>query len=290
MTVSPTDASSADFWPSNLALRIHIDKDGYLYTLDGEHSDKPDFVIVKRINGVVPGELATADKAQPTLSWPAVSGASFYEGAVIVLGRPERIHGRDPKFLVAHDLLPDQECNWSIHALDHNGKTLAEGRGTFFGQGTKPTTISQARANQKCIITGPPAGGSYLGIRPRPAWTDKSPTRTPPVGEFSIPPGSNTDFIPGIKVSEIDSGSPAIDAGLLPDDVIVAMNDRPVPLDPKEGIADVQAFMRQISTLAPGSRVNLKVRRFPKELTITATLARFSGAKPDAPATTRSAP
>lgn len=285
ISVAPRDANNADYWPSKSSLRIHIDKAGRLYVQDREPSDEADFLVVRRIRGLSPDRLAIAEQARPTLTWPAIPGAVSYQGNLMADGRFDPIHVMQPKFPISRDLPADKLCAWNIIAWGRNRKILAEGRGFFFGKGTKAAVVDEARAEHKSSITQPPPGGSYLGIRVAPGWVNKNPTKLPPDGIFPIPRDSDTDFIPGIEVGEVAPGSPAIDAGLRPDDVIVAMNNHAVLVDPKEGVADVQAFFRQISALAPGSQIKLKVRRFPKEFTVTATLARFSGTKPEAPAT-----
>lgn len=281
--VAPKDPDNADYWPGRSSLRIHIDQAGHLYVQDREPSDQADFLIVKRIKGLSPDRATIADQARPTLSWPAVPGAVFYEGNLMA-DRIEPIHVTKTEFPVTRDLPAEKLCIWNIRAWDRNGKILAEGRATFFGKGTKSAAIDEARAHGS-RTTHPPLGGAYLGIHPTFTWVNKNPTKLPPNAIFPIPPGSDTSFIPGIQVMEVAPGSPAIDAGLLPDDVIIEMNDHAVPVDPKDGYADLQAFTRELLALAPGNAVKLKVRRFPKELTISATLGKFPGVKTDAPAT-----
>jgi len=254
-------------------------------TLGSEFRGKATFKILKRIYGFLPDQVTIADSVRPTLTWTAVQGASFYEGSAVIGSWPERIFTKQPKFTLSRDLPAGERCFWRIEALDKHGELFAEGYGFFFGKGTNAAIVEKARSGSGSKTARPAAGRAYLGVGLNPTWVNKTPTKPMPTGQFAIMPGSDTDFMPGIEVIAVYPDSPAIDAGLLPDDVIVAINDHPVQIDPKIGFADMQDFTRQLSALALGSQVKLNVRRFPKELTITATLGSFSGAKRAASAT-----
>jgi serine protease Do len=71
----------------------------------------------------------------------------------------------------------------------------------------------------------------------------------------------------GAVVNEVFSGSPADKAGLQPEDVITAADDRPVE--------DHSALTRYISSRTPGTTVRLRVIRSGGEKTVSVTLGTF---------------
>jgi serine protease Do len=85
------------------------------------------------------------------------------------------------------------------------------------------------------------AGDPYLGVRPDP---DARP----------------------FKIVSVTPGSPAAKAGLLAEDVIVRVDDRP--------IASISDFDNAIRSKTPGVQVTLEVRRGDEVVTITVTLGR----------------
>lgn len=73
----------------------------------------------------------------------------------------------------------------------------------------------------------------------------------------------NRRFSPPI-IGVIDAGSPAQKAGLRPGDLITEVNGRPVLTD--------QEALTQVAALAPGSEIEIRVRRGKQAITVRATL------------------
>jgi serine protease Do len=71
----------------------------------------------------------------------------------------------------------------------------------------------------------------------------------------------------GAYISDVTEGSPADKAGLQPDDVVVAVDGRP--------IIDNGELSRYIASKAPGTTVSLKVVRKGAERTVSVTLGTF---------------
>jgi serine protease Do len=71
----------------------------------------------------------------------------------------------------------------------------------------------------------------------------------------------------GAYISDVTEGSPADKAGLQPDDVVVAVDGRP--------ITDNGELSRYIASKAPGTTVSLKVVRKGAERTVSVTLGTF---------------
>jgi hypothetical protein len=182
-------------------------------------------------------------------------------------------------------------CAWRVFAMDAGGKTLARGEGSFLGQGTTPAAVAQMRAARGTCGMPTPAGRPYLGFQPMAAQVPKdaaTATDDDPWHGQTVQDAA-TGFIPGIEVVEVLPDSPAVDAGLVPDDVIIAVDGQRVPSESNMG--DTQTFVAQIAAMEPGRQVTLTVRRFPRELTLVATVGRFGAAATQpAPATKPAAP
>jgi serine protease Do len=74
---------------------------------------------------------------------------------------------------------------------------------------------------------------------------------------------------PGARVVETQPNSPAATAGLAVGDVITSLNGEP--------IKDDRELIKKVSELAPGTSVNLAVRRRGEEMTIAVTLGELPG-------------
>jgi serine protease Do/serine protease DegQ len=105
---------------------------------------------------------------------------------------------------------------------------------------------------ENLIRTGKVSRG-YLGIEA----DDLAPDL---IGSFKLPAGSK-----GVVVMKVDADAPAAKAGLKADDVVVAIDDRPVTSEAELGLA--------ISQRPPESRVRVRFFRDGKEDTVEATLA-----------------
>jgi serine protease Do len=77
--------------------------------------------------------------------------------------------------------------------------------------------------------------------------------------------------VKGALVSDVSTGSPADRAGLRRGDVILRLNG--------SGVSDSNALRNQISSTAPGSRIDLTVVRDGRERTVTANLRELADAK-----------
>lgn len=70
----------------------------------------------------------------------------------------------------------------------------------------------------------------------------------------------------GVQVTYVNPGSPADDAGLKENDLILAMDDKPVK--------DRVDLVDRIGSKKPGAKVTLKIKRGGEDMTITATLGK----------------
>ena len=87
-----------------------------------------------------------------------------------------------------------------------------------------------------------------------------------------MPSGSSSDqFSSGAKVRSVESGSPAADAGLKPDDVITSFNGKP--------ITDADALTAGVRELAAGSEAEVVFKRGNDEQKATVTVGNAADQK-----------
>ena len=239
------------------------------------------FVLDRRMKGVSPANGAIADARQPVLKWPAVAGATHYRGDFRGGEKMKWFDVDEPQYVIGGGLDAGEWCGWRVVALDANDKTLARGQGSFLGHGTDQATIEKMRAAGGGTCGVPPSPGrAYLGIQPLPIQVPKD-AATPLQDERGAGMTYQDDasrFIPGILVVEVSPGSPAVDADLHIYDVITAVDGQPVPSE--NGFGDIRTFIEQMVAMAPGRQITVTVRRFPRQLTLHATIGRYPGARP----------
>jgi outer membrane protein assembly factor BamB len=276
LVVSPADKKSADYWPSD-RQQIYIDKHGRLYQMHDGWSKPGPFVLDRKMKGLSPDGREVAAAQPPVLKWPAVVGATHYRGDYFGDDGQKWFDVDETQFVIGGGIPAGAWCMWRISALDAGGKLLARGEANFIGHGTDKATVEKMLQATGVCAVDPPQGRPYLGFQPLPTQVPKDP-KTPPDDNESG--GAVHDeaggFIPGILVAVVRQGSPAVDAELVPDDVIIAFDGEPVPSE--FNLGDIRAFVRQISAMGVGRMVSLTVRRFPQELTLQATIGTFGGA------------
>ena len=292
LTVLPVDPEKADYWPSDWQ-RLHIDKQGLLYRPRGWLSQSLDFALDLRIR-CTPDDLAIADARQPALKWPKVKGATHYRGNFMTDKQArDQFNVEETQYVIGGGISSGEWCYWSVMAQDASGKTLARGEGRFYGHGTDPALIAQVRAEAAACAIDPPPGQPYLGFQPIGTQVPKDPATPIPWSGSHMVMDFSSGFIPGIQVMEVLPGSPALDAGLVPDDVVIAVDGKPISAEPGMNLGDGRAFVAQISAMPPGTVVDLTVRRFPRELPLHATIGSFGkpkGAVPTSSTTPTTAP
>jgi hypothetical protein len=274
VTVEPVDKKNADYWPSNWQ-KIHIDQAGRLYQPLPWLGDAPGVFVLEWRMRVSPADLAVADAQQPLLKWPAVAGATHYRGDFRGGGREKFFDVDETQYLIGGGLKAGEWCWWRVYAMDANGKTLGHGEGTFLGHGTDDAAIAKMRAGGGGTCGLPPQPGRpYLGIHPLSTQVPKDPKTPMVTGSFTVQDAAS-GFIAGILVTEVLPGSPGVDADLHPDDVIIALDGQPVTSEGNMG--DSHAISEQIAAMEPGRQITLTVRRFPRDLTLHATIGRYPG-------------
>jgi ligand-binding sensor domain-containing protein len=279
--LGPADEANADYWPSDWQ-RVHVDKAGRLYQPRGWLSPAGKFVLERRMKDLSPAQRGIADAPRPVLKWPAIEGAVRYRGWVYSGGgdRMKPFDVEETQYTIGAGVAARERCSWRVMAINAAGKTLARGEAMFFGWGTDAAAVARANAEAAGASTcspPPEVGRPYLGVVPFPMLVPKDPATPIPFndsGGLAVEDAGH-GFIPGIEVHEVLPGSPAVEAELHPDDVIVAIDGRPVPAE--SNLGDRRAFIEQILRLGAGHEIALTVRRFPQELTLHATIAGYPG-------------
>jgi len=150
------------------------------------------------------GNVVMTDK-RPVLKWEPLTGATNYQvfWSAEEPGKPLPVGGNnastsDTQLTIPEDLLPGRRYQWSVFGKDATGRELGYWSAAFF------YTPGGKEAFQKAgpWPTTARKGAAYLGISPRPG-------------------GSS-----GIVVMNVLAGSPALAAGLKPNDVLTSFNDK----------------------------------------------------------------
>ena len=114
---------------------------------------------------------------------------------------------------------------------------------TFVTEETGPITFSQSAGTEREVLDAPLG---FLGQEVTPFWQNYH------------------DLPPGIYVTEVISGSSAWKQGVLPGDVLVAVNDAP--------IADIASLQQFLMDCKPGESVTVTFIRQEQDITLTLIL------------------
>ena len=124
------------------------------------------------------------------------------------------------------------------------------GSGTWQGVGFAIPSNTVRRSMEGIVKTGRVVRG-YLGVVIDPLTPELA-------GQFGLPGQS------GVVVRSVTPGSPAEKAGLIPGDVVVAFNGKP--------IQSARDLVRQVASASVGSRTPIQIIRNQKAQTLTVTI------------------
>lgn len=224
---------------------------------------------VGEVRGLQPDATDEAVAAPVRLRWDPVPGAAWYR---LSLGGPSDDHPGFTTYRPLADvagsanayrlsaLLPDDGFDrWTVAALDAQGRTMARSRDAQLVP-RPPRAPSETPAALRA--TGP--GDPYLGVMMGPA------------GRVGWPGGPQATDLPGVVVTGVGIHSPALAAGLRPDDVLTAIHGEPV--------TSVEQALTAIRRHAPGAEIVLACVRDGERLDVTVVLgevpARFAEGDP----------
>jgi membrane-associated protease RseP (regulator of RpoE activity) len=182
------------------------------------------------------GTAVVADK-RPTLVWQPLPGASSYQVYWLVEPAPHVVasqvheHTTATRFQMTEDAIPDRRYEWGVMAFGPDGRQLGYWSAAYF------YTPGGKEAFAKIPeMTSPKKGTPYLGIVP-------------------LRPGGMPGHELGILVRSISAGSPALAAGLQPDDILTSFNGKPLAQ------ATVVDFVNLVRAQTAGSVVALEYMR-----------------------------
>jgi hypothetical protein len=225
------EAGSADggkYWPM-LAGRFFISRTG----MANFSSPVRPLFVSQKIDILSPKLGETVAGASPLLKWQPVDGAVEYrvswstpeaDGRSDNTGASGRISV--PEFQMLDDLAPGKEYQWTVQARGSSGQRIGDANASFFTSGAQAT--SQAGGPNLCPDTVPSKPGDpYLGASLK----------------------QNPGTLPGLSVAGIAANSPAIKAGLEPNDVLTSFNGHRL----KD--VSVVEFVNLVHEVAPGRHV-----------------------------------
>ena len=236
---------------------FHIDKHGVVHYLYGR-TDSVQFV--QTVAGMRPADGSVADEAKPVLRWQPVAGAVYYivswvNGDLPMAAFDKKNKTTQCEYKVTDELVGTEDYGWEVSGYATDNRLLASGIGWFRRKGSPPTEIvpatpatqpSRSFVGLQVVDYSVTTGGKRIDLAGgRHGWLANA-------NEFS--------HQPGVYVRAILPSSPAIDADLLPGDVIVKLDGKPVESD--DGISgDARKFGEHIRQLRPGTVVKLTIRR-----------------------------
>jgi S1-C subfamily serine protease len=232
----------SDYWPEN-GGQLFIDKEGNLTRTVGAGNT---VVHVHKMTGLTPADSEIAEADAPVLKWKPVPGDKFYRGDFEGGGSSGPFEVNIAEYKLPK-LQPPHACYWEVWAIAEGGNTIASGFAAFYARGTDPA-LTDARLR-----------GGFVGVAPVSASTDQKTA--------------------AIRVDVPIDGSPAMKAGLRADDLIVAIDDKPLVAskdEPDRG--DVMAFVEQIRANRPGTVITFTVQRGGSEQKIPVTVDRLPDA------------
>jgi hypothetical protein len=224
------------YWAA-LGPQLFIDSDGNVTagnTLYGR-----DLVHEKMLTVLAPdptGTTTITDK-RPLLKWRPLEGAIYYQVDWIVEDAPHHIvghgHGETTKtqFRLTEDTVPNRQYEWSVLAFGSHKERLGYWTSALFYTGNIRDSFLNVSATVPFTT-----GSSYLGIIPLPA------------DEF---PGG----LQGIHVHAVGGNTPAMKAGLQPQDVLTSLNEK--SLDQ----VSIAEFVGMVRAIPAGTRIPIEFVR-----------------------------
>ncbi|MDQ2827095.1 MAG: trypsin-like peptidase domain-containing protein [Actinomycetota bacterium] len=221
-------------------------------------------VAVIKIDPVAGMAVATLATGVPTqVGQTAIAiGSPFGLDQTVTAGIVSAV-GRPVKTPAPNGVIPAIQTDAPINS-GNSGGALADRQGRVIGINDSIVTGSSSQAGGN---TGNVGVGFAIPIDIAKAVADKlvAGDSTQP-GFLGIRGADATGSRPGAAVTSVDPGSPAAKAGLTAEDVVTAINGKPVT-----SMVDLAAAIR---TNAPGEKLTLTVRRGTKQRTVEVTLGK----------------
>ena len=268
-----TEKAKAEYWRAS-GIRFHIDQDGNVFYPFGAADE---LIHVHRMAGLRPGALAVSQAKRPALKWPAIKGAKHYRGFWEGAHYFRQFSVDDTRFEI-NEISPGDKCTWGVWAIGDDDRPLAQGIDQFFAFGTDPALAAKARTNPAACSARWPSGPGFLGVRTSGFVVTSDPAQTRVDADGSVEFDEHGKLLPAIRIDELVPGSPAVDAGLRPSDMILTVDGHPVTVGSRTlgsmKLADPEAFTQLIAAVQPGRTIVLTVRRDARDLKISVMMGK----------------
>jgi hypothetical protein len=255
-----TDLSPGSYWiESEVAPekdKIYWKAIGQQFFIDAKgdvnlsmHPDNHDLVHVKKLTVISPDPSGgtTVLDPRPLLKWQALPGAVRYQVNWLIEDAPFHVVGHGSggtdatEFRLNEDTIPNRQYEWSVWAFGPGveGQLGYWSAAYFFSPGGKEAFLKGPKGPVSAM-----KGMPYIGI---------VPLRLLGSGSLSKPEG--------ITVHGVEGNSPAMKAGLQPNDVLTSFNGK--------SLADASEadFVEMVRALPIGARVPVEYLRDGKTQT-----------------------
>jgi len=196
-----------------------------------------------------PKGTAIAVEKRPVLAWQPLPGTAKYQVNWFIEPAPNEVEGRgegtttNTEFALTEDTVPNRRYEWSVWASGPDGNPIGYWSAAyFFTPGGKETF-----AKLPDVPARPAKGSPYLGLAP-----DKL------IG--------TTELSHGISVRSVGTGSPALKAGIEPNDLLTSFDG--VSLDQ----VSERGFVELVRAKKVGDTVTIDLVRNGLKKSVTVTI------------------
>jgi hypothetical protein len=234
---------------------FHIDRQGTVHYFYG---GPPSESFARRVEGMRPTGIAV-DNAGLAFRWDAVPDAAYYRVRLELVNNwfPPASSAREFRtdrceFALPQDAGGADAYAWRVAAYNAAGQPIADAIAWFHDPRVRPPVFWVMNPLKRRFV-------QRVGIAPFDSYVGAQ-IRNVHAGSLMVvrtPPGTKPE--PAIYVLAIAPSSPAIDADLLPGDLIVKVNGKAVDLD--ENGSQLPKFAEQITQSEPGTVLRFTIRR-----------------------------
>ena len=246
----PISKETREKYCSACGPTVHIDADGTMTQPVGPWN----IMHVMKMSILEPVVLGQVTAKRPVLRWQPVPGAKQYVlgwfeempagRRVVKTVQPLTTEGAQYQF--EEDVMPKRLYEWYVSAGDANGVELARGDGYFLTPGAGVNDL-----RERPSPATPPPGSGWLGVS---------------LHDYGDVVAQAIGMKKGVLVRGVIPDSPAVQAGLHAQDVVLKLDDKPV--------VAMEEFINQVAATTPGRTIRLTIWRDSKEMVVLAVVGK----------------